>query len=78
MANQDPRIHTYVETPEMERILDEAEVFRMIKSAQDGMISPQAALQEAKYLGLQDNPVAKELKLFETLEDLCRKSSRGM
>ncbi len=66
--------HVYSETPEQERALDEMQVSGMLLRVKNNKLSPEAALEEARYLKMENIQAAKDLKLFETLEALVNKN----
>ena len=67
------KVREYRESPQQEEAWDRAEFSGLLMQVQDGELSPEAALQQAKYLNMQNSPVAKEMKLFETLEAMSRR-----
>ena len=58
-----PKVHEYKESPQQEEAWDRAEFSGLLMQVQDGELSPEAALQQAKYLNMHNSPVAKKFYL---------------
>lgn len=66
--------HVYSETPEQEQALDEMQVSGMLLRVKNQKLSPEAALEQARYFKMENLQAAKDLQLFETLEALVAKN----
>ena len=66
--------HVREVTPEQEYLEDAVEVEGTLLLVKNNKLSPEAALEEARYLKMENIQAAKDLKLFETLEALVNKN----
>ena len=66
--------HVREVTPEQEYLEDAVEVEGTLLLVRNNKLSPEAALEEARYLKMENIQAARDLKLFDTLEALVNKN----